>query len=87
MCGNGQVARAQPAWRGQAAASKLAGTMLEVYSAIRQAFSRTDQRHYLFTPRHLSQWIRGLKRYDLAGSNLLHVSLGRASCASMRHST
>ena len=34
-------------------------------------FTVDDQRHYLFSPRHLTQWVFGLLRYDLSSGDVL----------------
>ena len=34
-------------------------------------FSVDDQRHYLFSPRHLTQWVFGLLRYDFSSGDAL----------------
>ena len=39
--------------------------MVDVYEQVRRKFSVDEQRHYLFTPRDLTQWVRGLMRYEL----------------------
>lgn len=39
--------------------------MLETYSQVRQKFSVDEHRHYLFTPRDVTNWIFGLMRYDI----------------------
>ena len=38
---------------------------------MRERFSRDDHSHYLFSPRHLTEWAVGLLRYDLAADPLL----------------
>jgi dynein heavy chain 2 len=40
---------------------KLAGTMLEIYDTLSQAFSADDHRHYKLTPRHLTEWVDGVQ--------------------------
>ena len=62
-------------WEGLAAAKKLAGATVELYEALRKKFSVDEQRHYLFTPRDLTQWIVGLARYDLneGGTSVLDM--------------
>ena len=46
------------------APANLAACMIEVYSQVRTAFTASDQPHYQFTPRDLTQWVAGLRRYD-----------------------
>ena len=50
------------------AVSGISGVMIDVYHGVLQRFSASDCCHYLFTPRMLTQWIKGLKRYGLHGS-------------------
>ena len=52
-------------WAGAAPARKLAGCMIDVFEQVRRKLSVDEQRHYLFTPRDLTQWTRGLLRYEL----------------------
>ena len=54
-----------PTWDNPGAAKKLAACMVDVYEAVRKKFSVDEQRHYLFTPRDLSAWLKGLLRYEL----------------------
>lgn len=44
---------------------RLATFMLETYSQVKQKFSVDEHRHYLFTPRDVTNWIFGLMRYDI----------------------
>lgn len=60
-------------FRGSAALHKLAATMVEVHAGVLQRFSVDEQRHYLFTPRDLTSWVRGLMRYPLEEEPLLEV--------------
>ncbi|KAJ1640034.1 dynein heavy chain and region D6 of dynein motor-domain-containing protein [Pavlovales sp. CCMP2436] len=56
-----------------AAAKKLAACMVEVYESVRRKFSPDEQRHYQYSPRELTRWVRGLLRYDMKspGATLL----------------
>ena len=38
---------------------------MDVFEQVRRKFSVDEQRHYLFTPRDLTQWVQGLLRYEL----------------------
>ena len=51
--------------------SKLASTMVDLYQQVKNKFTVDDHRHYLFTPRDLTQWVKNLLRYDLEGDELL----------------
>ena len=52
---------------------KLAANMVDVYEQLKNKFSVDDHRHYLFTPRDLTNWTMGLLRYDLSDEELLDV--------------
>ena len=60
-----------PQWCSPKNIMRLAGSMLAVYDAMRQRFSRDDYSHYLFSPRQLSEWTTGLLRYNLTSDTLL----------------
>ena len=68
-----QVAADSPTWHSAAAAQKLAASMLDIYSGLRSSLSQDEHRHYLLTPRHLTQWVQGLQRYSLRGTDVLQV--------------
>lgn len=38
--------------------------MIEVYNQVVSTFTAGDQPHYQFTPRDITQWVKGLTRYD-----------------------
>ena len=59
--------------------TKLAGTMVELYEGVKAKFSIDENRHYLFTPRELTQWVQALLRYDLKTEELLDVVSYEAS--------
>ena len=44
---------------------KLATFMIELYSNIKQNFSIDEHRHYLYTPRDITQLIFSLLRYEI----------------------
>jgi dynein heavy chain 2 len=60
-----------PEWTSPKNVMRLAGSMLAVYGQLRDRFSRDDYSHYLFSPRHLTEWALGLLRYDLDNEPLL----------------
>ena len=60
-------------FRNDGEGSKLALAMVEVYQKTREKFTVDDRRHYLFTPRDLTLWVKNLCRYDLAGEPLIDV--------------
>ena len=49
-----------PKWRSASNLSKLSGSMIDLFDQVKARFSIDDHRHYLFTPRDLTQWILGL---------------------------
>ncbi len=55
----------EPQWATTASRTKLASTMMDLYEQVRDKFSVDEHRHYLFTPRDLTAWVRGLLRYDI----------------------
>ena len=64
---------AEPRFKTPKDAKKIADTMVELYFQVKSRFGVDDHRHYLFTPRHLTAWVIGLGRYDLASEDLLDV--------------
>jgi dynein heavy chain 2 len=45
--------------------------MVDLYQQVKTKFTVDEFRHYLFTPRDLTSWVKGLLRYDLEGDELL----------------
>ena len=45
--------------------------MVDLYEQIKTKFTVDEYRHYLFTPRDLTNWVRNLLRYDLENDELL----------------
>jgi len=62
-----------PKWRNPSNLKKLADTMVQVFENVQSKFSVDDHRHYLFTPRDLTEWVLGLLRYETSHENLLSV--------------
>ena len=58
---------------------RLANMIVEVYQKTREKFTVDDRRHYLFTPRDMTQWVKNLCRYDLATENLLDCASNEAN--------
>ncbi|KAG1663699.1 hypothetical protein FOA52_013267 [Chlamydomonas sp. UWO 241] len=50
--------------------SNLAAAMIEVYNQVTAQFASGDQAHYQFTPRDITSWVLGLRRYDLTSLTL-----------------
>jgi dynein heavy chain 2 len=63
----------EPAWQNSGKRDQLSQCMIEVYSNVTEKFSVDEQRHYLFTPRDLTQWVLGLLNYDCEEEMLLDV--------------
>ncbi len=57
---------------------RLANTIVDIYQKTREKFTVDDRRHYLFTPRDVTQWVRNLSRYDLESENLLDAVANEA---------
>jgi dynein heavy chain 2, cytosolic len=60
-------------YRSDSEANKMAAAMVDVYQKTREKFTVDDRRHYLFTPRDLTQWVKNLCRYELASEELVNV--------------
>lgn len=58
---------------------RLANAIVEIYQKTREKFTVDDRRHYLFTPRDMTLWVKNLCRYDLVAENLLDVVAHEAS--------
>ena len=71
-------------WAGDAPAARLAGTILDVYEGMREAFSAETHRHYQLTPRDLTAWVQALRRYDAVGGGAGTV-LEAVAHAAWRH--
>ena len=66
-------------WLQHADRERLANTIVDIYQKTREKFTVDDRRHYLFTPRDVTQWIRNLSRYDLKSENLLDAVANEAN--------
>src|SRR3569833_508330 len=44
---------------------KLSQFLIELYANVKSKFSIDEHRHYLYTPRHITQLIFSLLRYDI----------------------
>ncbi|CAG9464002.1 unnamed protein product [Pedinophyceae sp. YPF-701] len=44
----------------------LAGAMVAVYEEVKKVFTPNERRHYVFSPRQLSQWAEALLHYDMS---------------------
>ena len=62
-----------PTWSDRKAIERLAGTLLDLYDNMREAFTVDDYRHYLFTPRDITTVVVGCLRYNLAEYHVLDV--------------
>jgi dynein heavy chain 2 len=54
---------------------KLARFVVDTYAAIKSKFPNDEHRHYLFTPREVTEWIFGLMRYEATTAQPLIESL------------
>nr|WAW84826.1 cytoplasmic dynein 2 heavy chain 1 [Halisarca dujardinii] len=57
--------RDHPVWSNPSKPQLLAASIVKVYSTVRQTFKADAHPHYLFTPRDLTSWVRGLLRYQV----------------------
>ena len=62
---------------------RLANAIVEIYQKTREKFTVDDRRHYLFTPRDMTLWVKNLCRYNLEEENLLEV-VGHEACRVFR---
>jgi dynein heavy chain 2 len=58
-------------WLQPSERERLANTIVEIYQKTREKFTVDDRRHYLFTPRDMTIWVKNLCRYDLSQTDLL----------------
>ena len=70
-------------WQQPAEKLKLATSLVEIYQKVREKFTVDDRRHYLFTPRDVTTWVRNLCRYDLSAEGLLDV-IAHEACRTFR---
>ena len=52
-----------PVWSSRTKVSQLATSMVTIYANLKKSFSVDEKSHYIFTPKHLSDWCLGLVRY------------------------
>jgi len=63
----------------------LAKAMLEVYGQVSERFTVNEQAHYQFSPRDVTAWVHGLKRYELdSGLMSLADAFGHEACRIFR---
>eukprot|EP01033_Poteriospumella_lacustris_P002713 gene2718-1970_t len=67
------VAISDNRWTQKSERDRLANFLVEVYQKTREKFTVDDRRHYLFTPRDVTLWVKNLCRYNLEIDNLLDV--------------
>jgi dynein heavy chain 2 len=58
-------------WLQPSERERLANAIVEIYQKTREKFTVDDRRHYLFTPRDMTIWVKNLCRYDLSQTDLL----------------
>ena len=66
-------------WLQSSERERLSNTIIEIYQKTREKFTVDDCRHYLFTPRDVTIWIKNLCRYNLLVENLLDVVVNEAN--------
>jgi dynein heavy chain 2, cytosolic len=52
---------------------KLATALVDIYQKTREKFTVDDQRHYLFTPRDITLWVKNICRYRLDLDDVIDV--------------
>lgn len=52
-------------WQAPSERARLASFVVEVYQKVREKFTVDEKRHYLFTPRDVTLWVKNLGRYNL----------------------
>ena len=67
----GNVTLSESKWLQSSERERLANAVVEIYQKTREKFTVDDRRHYLFTPRDMTQWVKNICRYDLEAENLL----------------
>eukprot|EP00056_Hartaetosiga_gracilis_P017754 m.8317 g.8317 ORF g.8317 m.8317 type:complete len:4146 (-) comp6080_c0_seq1:66-12503(-) len=55
--------------------TRLAQSMVSVYSYVHKHFTRDTHGHYIFTPAHLTEWVLSLFRFDLENIHVLDAWL------------
>lgn len=78
-----RVAVGDAKWSQPSERERLASGVVEVYQKIREKFTVDEHRHYLFTPRDVTSWVKNLCRYDLVAEPLLEV-LAYEACRTFR---
>ncbi|GMH35100.1 hypothetical protein BSKO_02968 [Bryopsis sp. KO-2023] len=64
-----ELSKEDSTWsQGHRAADGIASAMIDVFEGVTKAFTTSECRHYVFTPRMITRWVEGLKRYGLHGS-------------------
>jgi dynein heavy chain 2 len=70
-------------WQNGPDRERLSNSIVDIYQKTREKFTVDDCRHYLFTPRDMTTWVRNLCRYDLQNENILDV-IGHEACRIFR---
>eukprot|EP00981_Chlorochromonas_danica_P004240 scaffold857_cov152-Ochromonas_danica.AAC.23 len=58
-------------WAQSAERERLSSAIVEIFQKTKEKFTVDDRRHYLFTPRDVTIWIKNICRYNLEVENLL----------------
>jgi dynein heavy chain 2 len=58
-----------PVWSNPSKPQLLAASIVKVYATVKQTFKADSHPHYLFTPRDLTSWVKGLLRYEIPEGN------------------
>lgn len=60
-------------WLTEQETGKLSTAIVEIYQKTREKFTVDDRRHYLFTPRDVTTFVRNICRYELSTEDVLDV--------------
>lgn len=66
-------------WLNTTERERLVSVMIEIYQKTKEKFTVDDHRHYLFTPRDLTKWVKNLCRYDGSHEDLLDIFVHEAN--------
>ena len=69
-----EILPTHPVWSSRTKVSQLATSMVTIYANMKKSFPVDQKSHYIFTPKHLSDWCLGLVRYmiQVSRSDIFH---------------
>ena len=66
-----EILPTHPVWSSRTKVSQLATSMVTIYANLKKSFPVDQKSHYIFTPKHLSDWCLGLVRYIIQVSTIV----------------